>query len=394
MAKTDFASEQIKQLKRKALHRRLVCIDSAQQTTVRIGGKQKILFCSNNYLGLANHPGVIRAVTGAMKKYGHGAGASRLLSGTMRPHVELEKALAEFLQKEAALVFPSGWVANEAVIRTLPESGDLLLLDKLDHASIIDAAKTSQADFRTYRRDNPRRLEKYMARKNYNRKFIVTESVFSMDGDKADIRHLVQLKEKYNAFLILDEAHAFGCIGEKGAGLAEQMNLLDKVDAVVVTLSKALASSGGVVAADKSVCELLVNKARPFIYTTAPTVAACAAAEAALNIIKKEPERRERLEQNAAYLREKINRLGLNTSGSTTHIIPVIIGGEKEALDVAGALYQQGFFIPAIRPPTVAAGSARLRISVQSEHSKEQLDALANALEKIIAKGTVPISGG
>jgi len=392
MGKTDFALKRIKELKQASLHRRLVCIDSAQRTTVEIEGKRKVLFCSNNYLGLANHPAVIRGVTKAMEKYGHGAGASRLLSGTMRPHVELEKALAEFLEKESALIFPSGWMANEAVIRTLPGKGDLLLLDKLNHASIIDAARSCEAQLRTYRRDNLDRLERYLASEDYERKFIITESVFSMDGDTADIEKLVELREKYNSFLILDEAHAFGCLGTKGAGLAEQLGLLKKVDVIVVTMSKALASTGGAVACDRSIGELLINKARTFIYTTAPSVATCAAAMAALEIVKKEPGRREKLKQNANYLRRKINRLGLNTSGSTTHIIPVIIGGEKEALDVAKALYEQGFFIPAIRPPTVAAGTARLRISVQSEHTKEQLDALAGALEKIITKGTLPIS--
>jgi len=392
MGKTDFALKQIEELRRANLYRRLVRIDTAQGTTVKIEGKEKVLFCSNNYLGLANHPTVIQVVTEAMKKYGHGAGASRLLSGTMRQHIELEKAMAGFLEKESALVFPSGWMANEAVIRTLPGKGDLLLLDKFDHASIIDAAKSCDAKFRTYRRDRLGRLEKYLASKEYKRKFIITESIFSMDGETADIEALVEMREKYNAFLILDEAHAFGCTGTKGAGLAEKLGLLNKVDAIVVTMSKALGSSGGVVAADGCICELLINKARPFIYTTAPTVATCATAMAALEIVKKEPERRRRLKQNADYLRKKINRLGLHTSGSITHIIPVIIGSEKIALDVARALYEQGFFIPAIRPPTVSAGTARLRISVQSEHTKEQLYGLADALKRIIVKGILPIS--
>ncbi|MHC4618486.1 MAG: aminotransferase class I/II-fold pyridoxal phosphate-dependent enzyme, partial [Planctomycetota bacterium] len=200
MDKFDFLTIQLQELKRANLLREPVCIDSAQHTTVRINGREKVLFCSNNYLGLANHPKIVDAVTEAIKKYGHGAGASRLISGTMRPHVELEQEFARLFQKEAALVFPSGWTANEAVIKTLPAKGDLLLLDKLDHASIIDAARSSDARFRTYRRDNLDRLERYLADKSYGRKFIITESIFSMDGDAADLKTLVQLKNRYNAF--------------------------------------------------------------------------------------------------------------------------------------------------------------------------------------------------
>ncbi|HUW17969.1 MAG TPA: 8-amino-7-oxononanoate synthase [Sedimentisphaerales bacterium] len=392
MDKFDFVAAQLDELKRANLLREPRCIDSAQATSVRIDGREKVLFCSNNYLGLADHPKVIQAVIDAVRQYGHGAGASRLISGTMRPHVELEKDLARLFRKDAALVFPSGWTANEAVIKTIPSKGDLLLLDKLDHASIIDAARSSEAQFRTYRRDNLNRLEKFLADKSCARKFIITESIFSMDGDAADLKTLVELKVKYDAFLIVDEAHALGCLGETGAGLAEEMGLLDQVDIVVGTMSKALGSAGGVAAAKKVVVDLLINKARCFIYTTAPTVANCAAARAALEIVRTEPHRRERLRQNAEYLRTKLNRLGINTGRSISHIVPVIIGGEKEALAVSRSLYEAGFFVPAIRPPTVPAGTARLRLSLQSEHSKEQMDALCEALEKLVRQGFLPAS--
>ncbi|MCK4752433.1 MAG: 8-amino-7-oxononanoate synthase [Planctomycetes bacterium] len=392
MNKFDFITKQLEELKNTNLLREPACIDSAQGTTVRIDGHDKILFCSNNYLNLANHPKIIEATTEAMKKYGHGSGASRLISGTMRPHVELEKELATLLGKEAALIFPSGWMANEAVIRSIPQKGDLLVLDKLDHASIIDAAKGSDAEFRTYRRGSHERLEKFLADDNYNRKFIITESIFSMDGDTADLETLIELKNKYNAFLIVDEAHAFGCLGENGAGLAEKSGVLDEVDIIVVTMSKAMGSTGGAVAAKRQVIDLLINKARSFIYTTAPTVASCAAAMAAMEIARQEPDRRKKLKQNAEYLHTKLNQLGLNTGSSESHIIPVIIGGEKETLTVSKGLYEMGFFIPAIRPPTVAAGTARLRISIQSEHTKEQMDSLCAGFEKLIEKGVLPTS--
>ena len=344
MDKYDFITKQLDELKKANLLRKGVCIDSAQETTVRIDGQDKILFCSNNYLNLGNHPKVIEAVTEAMEKYGHGACASRLISGTMQPHVELEEKVAKLLKKEAALVFPSGWMANEAVIRTIPQKGDLLLLDKLDHASIIDAARGSDAEFRTYRRGSYERLEKFLADDNYQRKFIVTESIFSMDGDTADMEILVELKNKYNAFLIVDEAHAFGCLGTAGAGLAEKSGVLDEIDITVVTMSKAMGSTGGAVAAKREVIDLLINKARSFIYTTAPTVASCAAAMASLEISSEEPQRREKLIQNAEYLRTKLKQLGLNTGSSESHIIPVIIGGEKETLMVSKELYEMGFF--------------------------------------------------
>ena len=391
MDKFDFVIIQLEELKKANLLRKPVCIDSAQQRTVRIDGQEKILFCSNNYLNLANHPKIIESVIEAIKKYGHGAGASRLISGTMRPHAELEKKFARLFQKEAALIFPSGWTANEALIRTIALKGDLLLLDKLDHASIIDAAKSSPAEFRTYRRGSYERLERFLADKNYNRKFIITESIFSMDGDAADLKTLVEVKNKYDAFLIVDEAHALGCLGKRGAGLAEELGMLENVDIVVATMSKALGTAGGVVAAKKVVIDLLINKARSFIYTTAPTVANCAGALAAVEILRTEPSRREKLKRNAEYLRSKLNQLGINTGLSRSHIIPVIIGGEKDTLTVARELYGMGFLMPAIRPPTVPVGTARLRVSVQSEHSAEQMDKLCRGFEKLIKQGVLPI---
>lgn len=393
MSRFDFAKIELDRLKEANLLRKLVCIDSPQESTVEIQGRQKVVFCSNNYLSLADNSKIIEAVTGAMASYGSGAAASRLISGTMSPHIELERKLAQFLQKEAALIFPSGWMANEAVIRTIAGRGDLVLLDKLDHASIIDAAAGSQAEFRTYRRNNLARVEKFLASPRFRRKFIITESIFSMDGDTADLKRLVELKNNYDAFLIVDEAHAFGCLGRTGAGLAEEMGLLDELDIVVATMSKALGAGGGLVAADKLVIDLLINKARPFIYTTAPTVANCAAALAALEIVKNEPQRRDKLRQNVEYLRTRLNALGLNTGQSQSHIIPVIIGDEKQTLAVSRRLYEMGFFVPAIRPPTVPPGTARLRLSMQTGHSKQQMDGLCGAFEKIIAEGLLPTSG-
>jgi 8-amino-7-oxononanoate synthase len=389
MSQFDFIKEQLDELRQAGLLRSCRTIDSAQGPLVRMDGRQMLLFCSNNYLGLASHPAVAAAVARAVGTCGYGAAASRLISGTMSLHIELESALARFCRKEAALVFSSGWTANESLLTTLPQKGDLVLLDKLDHASIIDAARGSGADFRTYRRQSPSRIEKLLTEGTYQRRFIVTESVFSMDGDVADIKALVDLKKRHKAILIVDEAHAFGCMGPTGAGLAESLGLLSEVDILVATMSKAMGASGGIVAAPQPVIELLINKARPFIYTTAPSPVNCAAALASLAIIESEPARRQRLSDNSEYLRTKLKALGLNTGNSCTHIVPVIIGGEKETLAVSAELYRRGFFIPAIRPPTVAPGSSRLRISLQSEHNTEHLDSLCDAFAELIASGAM-----
>jgi 8-amino-7-oxononanoate synthase len=391
MGRFDYLNEKIEQLKEANLFRSLRSIDSAQGCVVSVEGAEKTIFCSNNYLGLANHPGIIQAVQEAARQYGYGASASRLISGTMKPHIELEEHLANFLHKEAALVFPAGWMANEAVIRTIPQKGDIVLLDKLDHASIIDALRGSQAEFRTYRRDRPGKLEKILSEKKYKRKFIITESIFSMDGDAADLQALVELKNKYGAFLIVDEAHAFGCLGKSGAGLAEELGLLDDIDIVVGTMSKALGASGGVVAGEKKVIEFLINKARSFIYTTSPSPVNCAAIMAALEIVKNESQRRIRLKENADYLRNRLTQLGMNVGKSRSYIIPVIIGAEGDTLAVAEELYKRGFFIVAIRPPTVPSGTARLRISIQSEHTREQLDNLCDAFADLIDGGILRV---
>jgi 8-amino-7-oxononanoate synthase len=381
MSEFDFIKEQLSQLERENLLRKLLCIDSAAGPVIRIGNAEKVLFCSNNYLNLANNPQIIAAAKGAMDQFGLGSAASRLISGTTGAHIELEKAIAKMFNKEAALVFPTGYMTNLAVLQTIPQKGDLLLLDKLDHASIIDAAKGSEAEFRTYHRTQFDRIENFLLSNKYNRKFIVTETVFSMDGDFAELKKLVELKKKYNAYLIIDEAHAFGCMGKTGAGLAEELGLLNDVDIVIATLSKAAGCMGGFVVGDKCVIDYLINKARPFIYTTAPLPANSAAAICAIEIIKNAKDKRKRLKENADYLREKLKSLGLDTGTSSSHIIPVIIGDNKKTLEISEKLFEKGFLVVAIRPPTVASGTARLRISVQCDHTKEQIDLLCKALE-------------
>jgi len=382
MDKFIHLSQELQDIQAQQMYRKCIRIDSAQGPTVWIDGREVVLFCSNNYLNLANHPKIRQAAVEAIGKFGFGSAASRLISGTMTPHVEAEKAWAKFFGKPAALFFNSGWSANQSVLTTLPQKGDLVLMDRMDHASIIDAVRTSNAQFHTYRRDNLERLEKYLSDSQYCCKYIVTESIFSMDGDTADLKALVELKNKYNAILIVDEAHAVGCMGERGAGLAEERDVLNEVDIVVAPLGKGPACGGAIVAAGKVVIEYLINKARPFIFTTAPPPAAAAASLAALEIIQHEPQRRSHLKQNADFLRRQFSQMGLNIGLSTTHILPVILGSAEKTVETAQKLLKKGFFCSAIRPPTVPAGTERLRISVQCEHTSQHLSGLCEALRQ------------
>jgi len=385
---TDFIdlNEELNRLRTEHLYRHCRCIDSAQGPTVRLeGGAEKVLFCSNNYLNLAADSRVVEAACQAGRRFGFGSAAARLVCGTMTPHVELERTVAKWLGKEAALFLSSGWAANQALLSTVPQKGDLVLIDRFDHASIIDAVRGGQAEFRTYRRDQMDRLERFLAEWGFGRKFIVTESVFSMDGDRADLKALIRLKQRYDAVLVVDEAHALGCLGDSGAGLAEAEGVLKDVDIVVVPLGKAVGASGGVIAASQVVIDYLINKSRPFIYTTAPSPMMAAGAIEAINIIRTEPQRRQHLNATANAMRRRLSAMGLDIGGSTTHIIPVILGESEKAMAVSAALYEAGFYVAAIRPPTVPAHTARLRLSVQYAHTQAHCDGLCDALAAILA---------
>lgn len=385
MGEFDFITDELERLRAASLYRRCRCVQSVQGPAVRLeDGVEKVLFCSNNYLNLAGDERVIEAACEAMRRYGLGAGAARLVSGTMRPHVELEQAMARWFGKEAALYLPSGWAANAALLGALPQKGDLVLIDRFDHASIIDAVRSGQAEFRTYRRDRLDRLERYLDEGFYNRTYIVTESVFSMDGDVADLKALAALKRRYGAILIVDEAHALGCMGDSGAGLCQAQGVMDEVDIIVAPLGKAAGGSGGVVAGPQAVIDYLVNTARPFIYTTAPSPAIAAGAVKAIEIIQTEPQRRLRLCSAAETLRRRFIEMGLDIGNSTTHIIPVLLGESDKAVAVSKALYEAGFYVAAIRPPTVPVNTARLRISVQTGHTDEQLEGLCKALASLL----------
>jgi 7-keto-8-aminopelargonate synthetase-like enzyme len=282
------------------------------------------------------------------------------------------------------LIFPSGYQTNNALLSTLCGKGDIILLDKLVHASIIDGAQASGAEVRIWPHRSTGKLVRLLERGGYARAFIATDSLFSMDGDRAPLAELADIKGRYEAMLIVDEAHAFGCIGPEGKGCAAADSMLEAVDIVVGTFSKALGGVGGFAVCEKVIAEYLVNRARGFIYTTGVPAVHCLAAGAALDVLEAEPKRRERLRDNGDYFRKHCRALGLDTGESDSYIVPVILGSDERAARVAVLLKERGYLVPAIRPPTVKAGTARLRVSLMSEHSRADIDSLSNALKDIL----------
>jgi len=351
-----------------------------------VDGREVVCFASNNYLGLAGDQRVVAAAKEALDRWGWGAGASALVSGASEPLRGLEQRIATFKGSQGALVLGSGYLANLAAVRAAAGVGDVVFLDKLNHASIVDAARASGARVRVFAHRDYDRLEVLLGRSaGAKRRLIVTDSLFSMDGDFADLLRLVELKRRYEATLMIDEAHATGVMGARGRGVAEEAGVESEIDITVGTLSKALGGVGGFVCGSAALVEYLVNTARSYVYTTALPAAACAPVEVALDIVEQEPQRRGRLKASSAWLRRELReRLGLGTGDSCSQIIPVIVGSAERAVAVSEALLKRGFLVPAIRPPTVPANSARLRVSVMALHSREDLAGLVAALAEIV----------
>ena len=380
-----YISDELSKIKESGLYRELKVVGNAQDTRIDIEGKTYLSFCSNNYLGLANHPSVIEAVKKAVDEYGWGACASRLVSGNMTLHEALEKEISRFKRKDAAIVFPTGYMANLGVISSLVSGGDLVISDKLNHASIIDGCRLSGADFRVYAHCNMEKLETILKKTSkYNRKLIVTDSVFSMDGDLAPLPDIVRIAKKYNAMVMVDEAHGTGVFGENGRGVVEYFNLDNEVDVVMGTLSKAIGSLGGYVCGDDDLISYLRNKARPFMYTTALPPAVCAASIASINLIQEDPSLREVLWNNVCCIKERLGLLGIDMISSQSQIIPLLIGDTQKAVDISKLLYERGVLIPAIRPPTVPANSSRLRMTVMSSHTQDDLESLFKVLKDVL----------
>lgn len=387
--------EALAELERRGLRRRHAVRQGAQSARVTMAGRELINFGSNDYLGLAADERLANAARVAAEREGWGSGASPLVSGRGESHAELERRLAEFEGTEAALVFPSGFAANTGVIPTLVDKGDVVFADAKNHASLIDGCRLAKAQRFVYPHADCEALEEWLKEAgSFRRRLIVTDTLFSMDGDLAPVARLVELADKYDAMLLVDEAHATGVFGPKGRGVCE-CDELTSASAPgsaggcrpsqeclirIGTLSKALGSGGGFVCGSQCLIDWLANRARSYIFSTAQPPATSAAAIAALEIVKKEPQRREALLERAADLRKRLREQGWNIGSSASQIIPLIVGDPAHAMKLAAALRAAGFFVPGIRPPTVPKGESLLRISLCYHHTPELIDSLVAVL--------------
>ncbi len=354
---------------------------------VVVDGHEAWDFASNDYLGLAHDPLVVAAAEAALRSHGVGATASPLVSGRTDWHVRLERELAQFEGEEAAILFPTGMAANMGTVAGLASSGDTVFCDRLNHASLVDGCRASGAKLRIYRHDELDGLTDSLAGESARRKFIVTDSVFSMDGDLAPLAELCDLGERYNAALIVDEAHGTGVFGDRGRGVAELQNVEDRIAVRIGTLSKAIGAIGGFVTGPQILIDFLWNKARTQIYSTALPPAICAAATASLALIRTEPERRQRLHQMAITFRAQLNDAGVSPlPGSIGPIVPIVLREPQAALAVAEQLLKDGFLVGAIRPPTVPRGTSRLRVTLHANASDSVVSLLASRIAAAIPR--------
>ncbi|MCX4026379.1 8-amino-7-oxononanoate synthase [Endozoicomonas sp. SM1973] len=382
---TDWSrlTNRLAQRQQQQLMRQRNTLETAQSAKIICNGEKLLNFCSNDYLGLANHPKVVAALQQAAEKYGVGSGASHLVNGHSTLHHQLEEALAEFTGRQRALLFSTGYMANVGVISALVEKGDLVLQDKLNHASLIDGGLLSGARFTRYLHNDVASLTKKLQQHQAGQQLIVTDGVFSMDGDIAPLTEIAALAKQHNAWLMVDDAHGIGCLGPNGEGAVAEAGLsTDDVPILVGTFGKALGTAGAFVAGDEVLIESLIQFARPYIYTTAMPPAIAAATLASLKLVQTESWRREKLQQNISQFRSGASQLGLQLMESTTAIQPIVVGDAEAALKLSQQLKSQGVMVTAIRPPTVPAGTARLRITLSASHSEQQVNQLLESLEQ------------
>lgn len=370
-------AERLDELRDRGLQRRLRLIGGPQGPRVTLDGKQVLLLCSNDYLGLANHPKVRGAAAEAAMRWGAGAGASRLISGNMQPHSRLEKRLAAFKGYESALLFGSGYLANTGTIAALAKDGEVVFSDELNHASIIDGCRLSRAETFVYRHGDVEHLSWGLRKAGERAALIVTDGVFSMDGDVAPLVELTELAKTHQCRLMVDEAHATGAIGPGGRGSVAAAGLSGEVDVVMGTLGKALGSYGAYVCANRETTDYLLNTARSFVFSTALPPSVAAAGMAALELLECQPERVEQLAANAGTLRDALVDEGLDVGGAETQIVALPVGDAGTAMDLCERILERGVFAQGIRPPTVPEGSSRLRFTVMSTHRREELERAA-----------------
>lgn len=382
----DMFAESLDRIRTKGLFRQLRPLDSAQGAWVQVGGRRVLNMCSNNYLGLAGHPRVVSAGEKALREWGAGSGASRLICGTLSLHQALERRIASFKGTEAALVYTSGYTANVGIISALVGQDDLVFSDELNHASLIDGCRLSRATTVVFPHNDLNALERKLKlaceRSGKVRRLIVVDGVFSMDGDVAPLAALVDLSERYDCMLMLDEAHAVGALGPGGRGLAASLGLEKRVPVLMGTLSKALGGFGGYAAGTAELSDFLTNTSRSFIFATALPPASVACAIAALDVLYECPELPARLQRNGDFLRNKLRAAGFDTLNSETQIIPVVIGDAARTVEMSRLLLERGILATAIRPPTVPDGTSRVRVAVMAMHTAQDLELAAEAFEE------------
>jgi glycine C-acetyltransferase len=381
--KTQFLVDELDQLRQQGLFRPLRVLGSAQDTEVVVDGKHVLNLSSNNYLGLTTHPRLKTAMIEATEQWGAGSGAVRTIAGTMTIHEDLERRLAEFKHTEASLVFQSGFTANLGVLQSLVREGDVIISDELNHASIIDGIRLSKAERSIFKHRDMDDLERHLEKHRDKRvKLVVTDGVFSMDGDIAPLKAIVERAERFGALVMVDDAHASGVLGENGRGSVNHFGLDGRVDLQIGTLSKAMGVLGGYVAGAQPVRDFLIHRARPFLFSTSHPPGVAAACIAAIDVLKAEPERIDRLWKNTARFKDGLKRLGFDTGASETPITPVIVAKGAVAMELSDRLFKLGVFAQGIGFPTVPEGRARIRTIVTSVHTEQQLDRALEAFAK------------
>ena len=382
--KMQYLAEDLNGLRAKGLFRPLRVLESAQDTEVTIEGRRLLNLSSNNYLGLTTHPRLVQAMVEATSRYGAGSGAVRTIAGTMAVHEALERKLADFKHTEASLVFQSGFTANVGVLQVMVQEGDVIISDELNHASIIDGIRLSRAERSIYKHRDVDDLERHLLKHRDKRmKLVVTDGVFSMDGDIAPLAQIAERAEAHSALVMVDDAHASGVLGRNGRGTVNHFGLDGRVDLQIGTLSKAIGVLGGYVASTQTVRDFLIHRARPFLFSTSHPPGVAAACMAAIDVLLSEPERIDRLWSNTKRFKEGLRRLGFQTGSSETPITPVIVGAGQTAMDFSDRLFRVGIFAQGIGYPTVPEGRARIRTIVTSAHSEAQLDRALEAFETV-----------
>ena len=373
---------QLDQRHKQFLYRHRTNVASGCDSVLQVEGKSLVNFCSNDYLGLAGHPDIAAALKSAVDQYGTGSGASHLISGHSTAHQQLEEQLAEFTGRPRALLFSTGYMANMGVINALVGRHDLVLEDQLNHASLLDGGHLSRADYKRYKHNNMQQLDYLLEQSTASRKLIVTDGVFSMDGDLAPLPEMSTLAAQHSGWLMVDDAHGMGVLGATGGGIVEQQGLtVEQVPVLMGTLGKSFGTFGAFIAGSEALIETLIQFARTYIYTTALPPAIACASSASLQIVRREHWRREHLQSLIQRFRAGAEQLGLQLMDSQTPIQPVLINNDQRVMEINQQLRSKGFMVGAIRPPTVPAGSGRLRITLSANHSNQQIDQLLDALE-------------